>query len=147
MKCHEAEDTKEGKLKCAICLTWDGLKGAHCYCISGLEGPVLAVGERGTYCPSSFLWLFLTTGMSRQWPICRGKRKIFIDRTPEERAALTQPSYVAKTREVNISLQQKHQYSCSSAGKTLCQVSRKSIFGSSWWKFNPLQQFWFIPKH
>lgn len=147
MKCHEAEDTKEGKLKCATCLTWDGLKGAHRYCISGLEGPVLAVGERGTYCPSSFLWLFLTTGMSRQWPICRGKRKIFIDRTPEERAALTQPSYVAKTREVNISLQQKHQYSCSSAGKTLCQVSRKSIFGSSWWKFNPLQQFWFIPKH
>ena len=117
------------KLKCATCLPWDGLGGAHSCRISGLEGSLHTVGDRGTYCPASFWCLLLTTGMNSQWPICPGwnKKYSYAGNLEWEQLSLNQ---VAKTREVKISIQQKHQHTRSSAGKTLCPVCRKSIFGS-----------------
>lgn len=58
-------------------------------------------------------------------------RKLATYKESGVRAALTQPGYVAKTKEVEISIQQKHQYTCSSAGKTDRQGSRKTIFGEA----------------
>lgn len=92
------------------------------------KGPWVAVGEIGTYCPDPFS-VAASNNRDQQTVAHLQDRKVATYEEPGVRAALTQRGYVAKMKEVEISIQQKHQYTCSSAGKTVCQGSRKTIFG------------------